>query len=177
MLGASYAKLNAEFGFGLTLAPPPALRRFVSELELIESGYVQYLGLAHALRLSQPRFMEQFRRMLVSKLRVVFESASGEVELWNKTASAEAVTQLGERRRAFRRRNEALERIQLASGELEQRIAELDAQSARLQQFVVRVGTLAEALRDHPPPQPEAQGTLPLPIDAIGPASRVQAHA
>jgi len=113
--------------------------------------------------------------MLVSKLRVVFESASGEVELWHKTASADVVSQLGERRRAFRRRYEALERIQLASGELEQRIAELDAQNARLQQFVVRVGKLTEALCDHAPPQPELQE--PRPTDAVGMASRMQAHA
>ena len=33
--------------------------------------------------------MEQFRRMLVSKLRVVFENASSELELWNKAASAQ----------------------------------------------------------------------------------------
>ena len=36
--------------------------------------------------------MSQFRRMLGSKLRVVFEGASGELELWNKTASAQIDT-------------------------------------------------------------------------------------
>ena len=47
--------------------------------------------------------MEQFRRMLVSKLRVVFENASGELELWNKAASAQIDSQLRERRRSFKR--------------------------------------------------------------------------
>ena len=50
---------------------------------------MQYLGLTQALRLAQPKFMEQFRRMLLSKLRVVFENASSEIELWNKAASAQ----------------------------------------------------------------------------------------
>ena len=89
MLGASFTKLNAEFSFGLALNPGPDLARFTDELNLIEKSYVQYLGLTQALRLSQPRFMEQFRRMLMSKLRVVFENASAELELWNKSASAQ----------------------------------------------------------------------------------------
>jgi len=83
MLGASFAKLNSDFGFGLALPKGPELDRYGRELGLIERNYVQYLGLTQALRLSQPKFMEQFRRMLVSKLRVVFENASGELELWS----------------------------------------------------------------------------------------------
>jgi hypothetical protein len=65
--------------------------------------------------------------MLLSKLRVVFENAAGEVELWSKAASAQIEQQLRERRRAFARRREALQRIQSAAGELEQRIAEVEA--------------------------------------------------
>ena len=103
---------------------------------------MQYLGLTQALRLSQTKFMEQFRRMLMSKLRVVFENASGELELWNKMASSQVDSQLRERRRGFRRRREALERIQAASGELEHRLSELEAQDAQLQQQVGRCAEL-----------------------------------
>jgi len=148
MLAASFGKLNSEFGFGLSLPKGPELDRYVRELGLIERNYVQYLGLTQALRLSQPKFMEQFRRMLVSKLRVVFENASGELELWSKGASAQVDSQLRERRRGFRRRREALERIQNAAGELEQRIAEIETQDQRLTQYMNRVGELSVALRD-----------------------------
>ena len=65
---------------------------------MIESSYARYLGLAGALRLLQPRAMEQFKRMLLSKLRVVFENAAGEVELWSKAASAQIEQQLREQR-------------------------------------------------------------------------------
>lgn len=153
MLGAGFARLNAEFGFGLSLAPLPSLQRFVRELSLIEVGYFQYLGLTQALRLSQPRFMESFRRMLLSKLRVVFESASAEIEMWNKTASGRIDSQLVERRRTYRRRGESLERIQVATGDLEKRITELEAQAANLQQLLLRVGAHAEALRTAAPPE------------------------
>ncbi|HJW12311.1 MAG TPA: dynamin family protein, partial [Albitalea sp.] len=148
MLGASFAKLNADFGFGLALPKGPELERFARELALIERNYVQYLGLTQALRLSQPKFMEQFRRMLVSKLRVVFENASGELELWSKGASAQVDSQLRERRRSFRRRREALERIQSASGDLEHRIGEIEAQDQRVHQYLARVSELTLAMRE-----------------------------
>ena len=148
MLEASFAKLNAEFGFSLALAKGPDLDRFVRELGLIERNYMQYFGLTQALRLSQPKFMEQFRRMLVSRLRVVFENASGEIELWNKTASSQVDSQLRERRRSFRHRREALERIQSASGDLEQRISELEGQDQRSQHLLARATELAATLRE-----------------------------
>jgi len=128
-------------------APGPDLDRFAGELDLIEKSYVQYLGLTQALRLSQPKFMEQFRRMLMSKLRVVFENASAEMEMWNKSASAQVDAQLRERRRGFRRRRESLERIQAAASELETRLGELDSQDQRLQGFEGRCGELLDALR------------------------------
>ena len=148
MLGGSFKRLNAEFGFSLVLTQAPDLARFDDELGLIERSYVQYLGLTQALRLSSPKFMEQFRRMLVSKLRVVFENASSEIEMWNKATSAQVDAQLRERRRGFRRRREALERVQLAAGELETRLAEIEAHDARLQQFLKHSLQLLEALRE-----------------------------
>ncbi len=149
MLSASFAKLNAEYGFSLTVGKPLDFDRFSGELQLIESNYVQYLGLTLALRLAQPKFMEQFRRMLISKLRVVFENASSELELWNKAISAQVDSQLRERRKAFRRRTESLEKIQSASGELEARIGEIEVQDERLVQFQARAAELVEGLRAH----------------------------
>ena len=153
MLAASFGKLNAEFGFALALPKGPEIARFSEELTLIQRNYVQYLGLTQALRLSQPKFTEQFRRMLVSKLRVVFENASGELEQWSKGASAQVDSQLRERRRSFRRRHEALERIQNAAGELEQRIGEVEMQDQRLHQVLARVLELSAALREQDAPQ------------------------
>ena len=164
MLSASFAKLNAEFGFSLAVNKTPDLERFVRELTLIRRNYVQYLGLTQALRLSQPKFMEQFRRMLVSKLRVVFENASSELELWNKMASAQVDSQLRERRRGFRRRREALERIQTASGDLEQRISELEAQDAQLQQLQARSAELAVHVKE----QARLDPPVELPASAPG---------
>ena len=160
MLGASFGKLNGEFGFSLAMTKSPDMQRFAAELALIETSYTQYLGLTHALRLSSPKFMEQFRRMLLSKLRVVFENASAEIELWSKSTSAQIDSQLRERRRNFRRRRESLERVQTAASDLELRIAEIEAQDDRLQGFLRRARQLFEALREQAHAGPVASSDL-----------------
>jgi hypothetical protein len=80
-------------------------------------------------------------------LRVVFENAAGEIELWSKAASAQIDLQLRERRRAFSHRHEALQRIQAASGELEQRIAEVELQDKRLAGLQWRLDSMVEHAR------------------------------
>ena len=156
MLDASFLQLNAEYGFAFTLAAPPSLKPFAAELDLLDHNYSRYLGLGQAWRMASPGFAEQFRRMLLSKLRVVFESAAGELELWSKTASSQVDVQLRERRRSFKRRREALERIQAAAGELEQRITEVESQDGRLSQLQGRLDQHAQsvlaAARDTPEP-------------------------
>jgi Dynamin family len=146
MLQASFNQLNREFGFALQLSALPTLERCDKDLDKIEASYVQYLGLSQALRLAEPRFMEQFRRMLLSKLRMTFEFASGEYEMWSKSASNQIDSQLRERRRSYKRRREGLDRVLLASGDLDQRIADVQAQDDRLQQMAGSVERQVTAL-------------------------------
>lgn len=161
MLVASFSKLNAEFGFSLVADVPLDVRKYTDDLTLIERNYVQYLGLGQAFRLAQPGFQEQFRRMLISRLRVVFETVSNDIELWNKTASAQVDGQLRERRRNFKRRYESLDRIQSASGELDVRLQEVQAQDERVLQLQTRLGALVDELvyvAQIPSAQPEHPG-------------------
>lgn len=144
MLEASFRQLNTEFGFVLALPPLPPLARFRTDIDRIAQNYGRYLGLSQAWRMAAPGFAEQFRRMLLSKLRVVFENAAGELELWSKGASSQVEVQLRERRRAYARRSEALQRVQAAAGELEQRIAEVQAQDEHLGQMRARIDALAD---------------------------------
>jgi hypothetical protein len=125
---------------------PLDVRKYTDDLNLIERNYVQYLGLSQAFRLAQPGFQEQFRRMLISRLRVVFETVSNDIELWNKTASAQVDSQLRERRRNFKRRYESLDRIQSASSELDTRVQEVQAQDERVLQLQTRLGGLIDEL-------------------------------
>ncbi|MDE1997628.1 MAG: dynamin family protein [Burkholderiales bacterium] len=165
MLVASFAKLNAEFGFSLVADVPLDVRKYADDLNLIERNYVQYLGLSQAFRLAQPGFQEQFRRMLISRLRVVFETVSNDIELWNKTASAQVDGQLRERRRNFKRRYETLDRIQSASSELDTRLQEVQAQDERILQLQTRLGALVEELvhvAQGPSGEPEHPGVAAM---------------
>jgi hypothetical protein len=121
----------------------PHLGPTQAELDLIAQNYSRHLGLGQAWRMAAPGFAEQFRRMLLSRLRVVFENAAGELEMWSKGATSQVEVQLRERRRGYTRRREALQRVQSAAGELEQRIAEVQAQDEHLGQLQQRVDALA----------------------------------
>ena len=132
MLMASFKQLNAEFGFSLQAPKAPELIRYENDLDQIERSHLQYLGVTNVIKLSQPDFSERLVRALSTRLRVVYESALGEVELWNKSAAAQLDAQLRERRRNFSRRIEAIERIQSAASGLDERIGEIDTQELAL---------------------------------------------
>jgi hypothetical protein len=146
MLMSSYKQLNAEFGFTLQTPREPELARYERDLEVVERSHVQYMGVGNVLKLAQPEFADRLVRALATRLRVVFESALGEVELWNKSTAAQLDAQLRERRKNFARRLEAVERIQDAANTLDERLQELDTQNVRLHGINERLGTLADAL-------------------------------
>ena len=132
MLLASFKQLNAEFGFSLQAPKAPDLSVFINDLDQIERSHLQYLGVSNILKLSQPDFSERLVRALATRLRVVYESALGEIELWNKSAASQLDAQLRERRRNFGRRIEAIERIQSAASGLDERIGEISTQEVAL---------------------------------------------
>jgi len=146
MLEGSFKNLNAEYGFSLQPPKPPQLAQFGNDLNLIEKGHLQYLSLGNALRLAQPDFAERLTRALVSRLRVVFDAAIQEVEIWNKSAAAQLDAQLRERRRNFSRRIEAVSRIEQAAGGLDERISELQSQQAELNLMDAQLRELTEQL-------------------------------
>ena len=115
MLTGTFRQLNAEYGFSLQAPREPDLARYERDLDLVERSHIQYLGVGNTFRLAQPEFADRLVRALATRLRVVYESALGEVELWNKSAAAQLDAQLRERRRNFGRRIEAIERIQQAA--------------------------------------------------------------
>lgn len=151
MLTATFRQLNAEFSFSLQAPKEPELTRYERDLDLIQRSHLQYLGLGNRLKLSQPEFAERLVRALATRLRVVYESALGDVELWNKSASSQLDAQLRERHRNFGRRLEAIERIQQAASGLDERMAEIGAQENVLNELDARLTELTSHLVDAPP--------------------------
>jgi hypothetical protein len=150
MLATSFRQLNAEFGFSLQTPREPELARYQNDLDAVERSHAQYLGLGNAFRLAQPEFADRLVRALATRLRVVFESALGEVELWNKSAASQLDAQLRERRKNFAKRLEAIERIQNAAVTLDERILELDGQDTKSAELDKKLAKLAALLVDAP---------------------------
>ncbi|MDW5442622.1 dynamin family protein [Polaromonas sp. SM01] len=150
MLAGSFKQLNAEFGFSLQAPKEPEMGRFLQDLAQIERSHLQYLGVANILKLAQPDFSERLVRALATRLRVVYESALGEVELWNKSAASQLDAQLKERRRNFGRRLEAIERIQQAATGLDERIDEIDRHERAINALDGKLGELTAQLTGAP---------------------------
>ena len=132
MLTRSFRQLNAEYGFLLQAAHPPEMTGFERDLTSVERSHIQYLSVGNMLQLVRPEFCEKLLRALVARVRSIFETALGDIELWSKSCSSQLDAQLRERRRAFGRRVDAIQRIEGAAGGLSQRIAEIEGQKTEL---------------------------------------------
>jgi hypothetical protein len=133
MLIQSFRQLNTEYGFLLQAAPPPDMASFEKDLSMVERSHMQYLGVGNMLQLARAEFCEKLLRALVGRVRSIFETALGDIELWSKSCSSQLDAQLRERRRAFSRRVDAIQRIESAAGGLDQRIGEIDEQESALE--------------------------------------------
>ena len=146
MLAATFRQLNGEHGFSLQAPGEPQLASYVQDLDMVERGHLQYLGLGNAFRLAQSEFADRLVRALATRLRSIHETALGDVELWSKTAAAQLDAQLRERRRNFGRRIEAIDRIQQATGGLNDRIGEIESQEATLTELESKLSELTNYL-------------------------------
>jgi len=146
MLAATFRQLNAEHGFSLQAPAEPSLAGYLHDLDLVERSHLQYLGIGNAFRLAQPEFADRLVRALSTRLRAIHEAALADIELWSKSAAAQLDAQLRERRRNFARRLEAIDRIQQASGGLDDRISEIQARGDALQQLEAKLSELTDYL-------------------------------
>jgi hypothetical protein len=135
MFVATFLQLNTDYGFSLQAPDEPEVTTYMRDLDLIELGHVQYLGLGNAFRLAQAAFAERLVRALSTRLRGVHEAALADLEAWSKSAAAQLDTQLRERRKNFVRRLEAIDRISQASSGLDERIGEISGRGAELDQL------------------------------------------
>jgi hypothetical protein len=149
MLAQSFDQLNTEYGFLLQAERPPNMASFEIDLTMAERSHMQYLGVRNMLQLTRPEFCEKLLRALVARVRSIFETALGDIELWSKSCSSQLDAQLRERRRAYERRVDAIQRIEGAAGGLDQRIGEIEEQETALAAARKRLDRLAGELQAH----------------------------
>lgn len=147
MLFRTFQQLNSGQGFALELLPAPDLTRFEADLGVVERSHLQYLGLTNMFRLSRPEFADRLARALLARVRDIFDAALSEIELWNRSSSAQLAAQLRERREAFDRRTVAVERIEGAADGLGERLAEIESQEIALNALDIQLSRLTRELR------------------------------
>jgi hypothetical protein len=108
---ASFNRLNVEFGLSRQTPEEPKLVHSENDLAKIEKSHLLYVCMANLNKLSQFDSLVCSEHALSPRLRVGYKSALSEVELRNKSASAQADRERCEWRRSFGRRIEAIERI------------------------------------------------------------------
>ena len=141
--------------------------RFEDDLNLIERSHLQYLGVSNVFKLSQADFSDRLVRALASRLRVVYESALSEIELWNKSAASQLDAQLRERRRNFSRRIEAIERIHSAASGLDERMTEINQHEDELSLLDNKLTELTSYLAGTPVSSSEKTAALRMPDVAL----------
>lgn len=150
MLSATFRQLNADLGFSLQVPREPDLSRYVRELEQVQFNHHRYLGVGNVLKLAQPDFTDRLVRALATRVRMVYEAALSDLEMWSKTATSQLDAQLRERRKTFDRRIAAVERIQYAAGGLDERIAEIAASEGDLLRVEAKLGELTSYVMHAP---------------------------
>jgi hypothetical protein len=168
MLDSSFGQINAEFGFSLKAGRAPDMTQSVQDLELIERSHLQYISLGNVMRMAQAGFSDRLVRALSGRVRMVFESALGEVELWNQSASAQLDAQMRERRQGFVKRLDAIARIDQAALMLDERISEINQQLLRLRALETMLGDLTS--------QVLAMEPLPLSLQPLPDCAGHAAH-
>ena len=153
MFVATFLQLNTDYGFSLQAPEEPEVSAYQRDLDLVELGHVQYLGLGNVFRLAQPAFAQRLVRALSTRLRGVHEAALSDIEAWSKSAAAQLDTQLRERRKNFVRRLEAIDRISQASSGLEERITEIDGRGDELDLLEGKLREFTDQLTQMTAPQ------------------------
>lgn len=163
LLTKKFDQLNTEQGFELKLPAAPDLSGFETDLSVVERSHLQYLGLGAMFRLSRPEFSERLARALLARVRSIFDATLSEIELWNRSSSAQLAAQLRERRDAFDRRTDAIERMEGAAGGLGERLTEIESQEIALNALDSHLDRLARELRQTRPVRAQSSAFTVLP--------------
>ncbi|MDT7837296.1 dynamin family protein [Aquabacterium sp. OR-4] len=170
MLATTQGQLNGEFGLTLGMPPRPVAADFIDELKRIEHGYARHVSITQVWRLAQPGFIEQFSRLLLSKLRVIFEGAAHEIEGWLRSVGSQMDEQLREHRKALQQRREAHGRIRDAESGLERSIADLEAQDARMARLAESIDAEFDRVRRRAAMAPSADTGASPRLQLVTPA-------
>ncbi len=108
--------------------------KYQKEIERLERAYNTHFNTLWNM-VSKAKFalMKRFFETVASRVKHVYDVANRDVEAWLKAVMSPLETQVREHHLQLRRRLESIKRIHHASGELEERIVELEQQEAAVE--------------------------------------------
>jgi replication fork clamp-binding protein CrfC len=144
MMRAMYARFAAEQGTDPFVPPPFSMLKYQKEVDRLERAYNEHFNTLWNM-LSKAKFAltRRFFETIASRVKHVYDVANRDVESWLRAVMSPLETQVREHHMQLRRRLQSVERIHNASGELEERIGELEHQDEAL---TAQVATLVRSV-------------------------------
>ncbi len=129
MMRAMYTRFAKEHGLEPFNPPPFSVLKYQKEIERLERAYNTHFNTLWNM-VSKAKFalMKRFFETIASRVKHVYVIANRDVEAWLKAVMSPLETQVREHHLQLRRRLDSIRRIHQASGELEERIVELEQQ-------------------------------------------------
>ncbi len=129
MMRAMYARFAKEHALEPFNPPQFSVLKYQKEIERLERAYNTHFNTLWNM-VSKAKFalMRRFFETIASRVKHVYVIANRDVEAWLKAVMSPLETQVREHHLQLRRRIDSIKRIHVASGELEDRIAELEQQ-------------------------------------------------
>jgi len=144
MMRAMYARFSAEQGTEPFVPPPFSMLKYQKEVDRLERAYNEHFNTLWNM-LSKAKFSltRRFFETIASRVKHVYDIANRDIESWLRAVMSPLETQVREHHLQLRRRLESVNRIHSASGELEERIGELEHQDEAL---TAQVATLMRSV-------------------------------
>ncbi len=133
MMQAMYLRFASEPGRERFVPPPLSMLKYQKEFDRLERAYNQHFNTLWNM-VSKAKFalLKRFFETIASRARHIYDIANRDVEGWLKAVMSPLETQVKEHHLQLRRRLDSVRRIHRASGELEERIVELEQQDQAL---------------------------------------------
>lgn len=147
MMTAMYRTFNAEHGLALGSPMMFSTRRYVAELESVETLYRRQFGPLTLVTTEKWALMRRFFESVAARIKEIYDMANREIEAWLRSVMAPIEGQVREHQSQLRRRLDSVRRVLDASQSLDSRIAEIDDSRNQAEQQMAIAGELAGQVR------------------------------
>jgi len=133
MMRAMYARFAKDHGLEPFNPPAFSVLKYQKEIERLERAYNTHFNTLWNM-VSKAKFslMKRFFETIASRVKHVYVVANRDLEAWLKAVMSPLETQVREHHLQLRRRLDSIKRIHQASGELEERVVELEQHEAAI---------------------------------------------